>query len=168
MAITYTVGKGSYIRPIRSARVRTLPEAASQTFKVGDPLILNTTANKGNQVKIAGADPSGTVVGFALIAASGTENTDIPFAPLDEQAEFVVHVADTQTLDNDDLGVEYGIVADATNQIWRLDNTETTAKVFRVVDFATNPQTGVKFAHGDTNGAYRCTAAVNQQGLLKK
>lgn len=168
MAITYVVGQGSYIRPLRNDRIRTLPEAASQTFIIGDPLILNATSNKGNECKIAGADPSGTVIGFALKAASGVEGTEIQVAPLDEQAEFVVYVADTQTLDNDDIGVEYGIVADGTNLIYRLDRTETAAKVFRVVDFATNPQTGVKFAHGDVNGAYICTAAVNQQGLLKK
>lgn len=165
---TYVVGKGSYIRPLRSPRIRTLPEAASQTFIVGDPLILATASDKGNQCKISGADPSGTVIGFAMRAATGVENTEIQVAMLDEQAEFYVHVGDTQTLDADDIGVEYGIVADATNLIWRLDRTETSAKVFRVVDFAVNPQTGVKFAHGDVNGAFICTAAVNQQGLLKK
>ena len=165
---TYTVGKGSYIRPLRNVRIRTLPEAASQTFIVGDPLIMNATSDKGNQCKIAGADPSGTVIGFAMKAATGTENEPIEVAMLDEQGEFYVHVADAQTLDNDDLTTEYGIVADSTYLIWRLDRTETTAKVFRPVDFAVNPQTGAKFAHGDVNGAFICTAAVNQQGLLKK
>lgn len=165
---TFSVYKGNYIRPFRNVRTRTLPEAASQTFIVGDPLILQTTADKGNQVKISGADPSGTVVGFAAQAASGVENTPVPVWMLDEQGEFMVHVQDTGAMDNDDIGVEYGIVADATNLIWRLDRTETTAKVFHVVDFAPNPATGVKFAHGDVNGAFVATAATNQQGLLKK
>lgn len=169
MAITYVVGKGSYIRPARNARIRTYPEKASQTFIVGDPLIKNTASDKGNEVAISAADPTaGTVVGIAMNAASGTTGANVTVAMLDEQAEFVIHVADTQTLDNDDIGVEYGIIADTTYLIWRLDNTESTAKVFRVIDFATNPQTGVKFAHGDVNGAYIVTAAAGVQGTLRK
>lgn len=169
MAITYSVGKGSYIRPLRNARLRRAPEAASQTFRVGDVLIMQTSADKGNQVKISAADPTaGTAVGIAMQAASGVEGSDVVYAPLDEQAEFYIHVGDTQTLDNDDLsGVEYGIVADSTNQIWRLDNTESTAKVFRVIDFATNPQTGVVFAHGDVNGAYIVRSAYAVQAKFK-
>lgn len=166
---TYTVGAGDYIRPHRNARIRPMPEAVSQTFLVGDPLIKNTTANKGNECKISGGDPgAGTVVGVAMQAASGTTGTEVPIAVLDEQAEFVIRVADTQALDNDDIGVEYGIVADSTNDIWRLDTDETTAKVFRVVDFAPNPATGAKFVHGDVNGAYLVTAAAGVQGLLRK
>lgn len=165
---TISVGKGSYIRPVRNTRLRTFPEAASQTFRVGDPLILQTSSDKGHQVKISGSDPSaGTVVGIAMNAASGTENTDVLVAMLDEQGEFYVHVQDTGTIDNDDLGDEFGIVADSTNQIWRLDLTETSAKVFRIVDFATNPATGQKYAHGDVNGAWLCRAAYAVQAVLK-
>lgn len=165
---TFVVGKGSYIRPHRNVRTRSFPEAASQSFIVGDPLIMNATSDKGNEVKIASADPSGTVIGFAARAASGTAGTEIQVWMLDEQGEFLVHVGDGQTQDNDDITTEYGIVADATNLIWRLDRTETSAKVFRPVDFAPNPVTGARFAHGDVNGAFICTAAANQQGLLKK
>lgn len=166
---TFTVSSGDYIRPYRNAEIRSFKEAASQTFKTGDVLILQTTADKGHQVKISAADPvAGTVVGIAMCKASGVEGTDVQVAPLDEQAEFYVHCQDTGTLDNDDLsGVEYGIVADSTNKIWRLDRTEVTAKVFRVVDYATNPQTGVKFGHGDTNGAYIVRSAYAVQAVFK-
>jgi hypothetical protein len=72
MATAFVVGKGNFIRPYRNVRVRPFPEAASQTFRVGDPLILQTTADKGQQVKISAADPTtGTVVGFAAAAATG-------------------------------------------------------------------------------------------------
>lgn len=166
---TFSAGKGLYIRPYRNVRIRPFPEAASQTFRVGDPLILQTSADKGNQVKISGADPSGTVVGIAMAGASGVENTEIPVAMLDDQGEFVMIVDAAQALDNDDIGVEYGIIADATNQIWRLDRTEVTAKVFRVVGFGPKPDgSGGMCVHGDVNGAFVCTAAVNQQGVLKK
>ena len=167
---TYSIYKGNYIRPVRNNKFRTFPEAASQTFKVGDPLILQTTANKGHQVKVAAADPTaGTVVGFAMTPATGTENADITVAMLDEQGEFAVVLGDTMTIDNDDIGDEYGIVADSTNEIWRLDTTETTAKVFRIVAFAPKPDgSGGMCAHGDVNGAWICTAAAGVQGVLRK
>lgn len=168
MAITYVVGKGSYIRPVRNARLRTYMETASSTFRVGDPLIKNASSHKGDRVSISGTDPSsGTVNGIAMQAASGVTDAPVVVCPLDEQAEFFIHLADTQVASSDDMGVEYGIVADSTNQIWRLDNTESTAKVFRVVDWATNPQTGVKFADGDINAAYIVRAASTVQAIFK-
>lgn len=167
---TFAVYKGNYIRPYRNVRIRPMPEAASQTFIVGDPLILATATDKGHQVKIAAADPTaGTVVGIAMAPASGVEGTEIPVAMLDEGAEFVMVVGASQVLDNDDIADEFGIVADATNLIWRLDDTETTAKVFRVVAFGPKPDgSGGNCAHGDVNGAYICTAAAGVQGLLRK
>jgi len=169
MATAFVASKGGYIRPYRNVRLRTYPEAASQTFRIGDPLIKQTTADKGNQVKISAADPTtGTVVGFAAAAASGTEGTSIPVWMLDEQSEFVVHIQDAATLDNDDIGVDYGIVADGTNQIWRVDNTETTSKVFSPVDFGPKPDGSAgKCAHGDTNGTYVVRSARGGQAILK-
>lgn len=165
---TFTIGKGNYVRPFRNVRIRTFPEAASQTFKIGDPLILATAADKGNQVKIAAADPDGTVVGFALADASGTENTPITVGMLDEQAEFVAVVADTQTLDADDIGDDIGIVADAANVIWRLDRTETSVAVGRIVAFGPKPDgSGGVCAAGDVNGALVFKAVAGKQGLLK-
>jgi hypothetical protein len=146
---TFTVGTGDFIRPYRNVRLQNFAEGPSQTFKVGDPLILNTTSDKGNQVKIAGADPTtGTVVGFAAEAASGTEGTSIGVWVLDGRGEFIARIQDAATLDVDSIGVEYGIVADSTNSIYRLDTTETTSKVFRVLGLAPG------HAHGDTNGAF--------------
>jgi hypothetical protein len=165
---TYSIGKGNYIRPYRNVRIRPFREAPSQTFKVGDPLILNTTADKGDQVKVAGADPDGTVVGFAMNAASGTENTTVNVALLDEQAEFVAVVVDAQTLDYDDIGDELGIAADATNQIWRVDRTETSVPVFRVQAFGPKPDgSGGMCTHGDVNGAVIVRSAAAKQGLAR-
>jgi hypothetical protein len=158
MATSFVVGTGDYIRPYRNVRLENFPEAASQTFRVGDPLILQTSADKGHQVKISGADPaSGTVVGIAAEAASGTENTSIGVWVLDHQGEFLARVQDASTLDNDQVGDEYGIVADATNLIWRVDTTETTAKVFRVLKLVD--------AHGDTNGRVIVKSAIGVQAV---
>ena len=43
---TYSIYKGHYIRPYRNVRLRTMPEAASQTFIVGDPLNGKTTLSR--------------------------------------------------------------------------------------------------------------------------
>jgi hypothetical protein len=161
MATSFTVGTGDYIRPYRNVRLENFPEAASQTFRVGDVLILQTSADKGHQVKISGADPaSGTVVGIAAEAASGVENTSIGVWVLDEKGEFLACVQDASTLDFDQVGDEYGIVADATNLIWRVDTTETTAKVFRVIKLAPG------YSHGDTNGKLIVKSAIGVQAVF--
>ncbi len=64
---------------------------------------------------------------------------------------------DASALDNDMVGVEYGIVADATNGIWRIDTTETTSKVFRVTSIAPG------YAHADVNGKLVVKSAVGAQ-----
>jgi len=165
---TYSISKGHYIRPARAVRTRTFPEAPSQTFKVGAPLILNTTTDKGNQVAAAAADPDGTVVGFAAKDASGVEGTDIQVWMLDAEAEFHAVIGDTQTLDNDDIGNEFGLVSDGTNVIWRVDRTETSTVVVRVVAFGPKPDgTSGNCVHGDVNAAVIVRAASGKQGLLK-
>jgi len=138
---TISVSSGSYIRPYRNVRVRRFLVDTSQTIRVGDPVVLGADADEGNRLKLAGTDPATDrrFVGFAAeaITTTATHNavTDRILVWLaTEEAEFLVHVADTQALDNDDISTEYGIVADATNNIWRLDRTEVTAKVFRVLE----------------------------------
>ena len=151
---TIGVGKGSYIRPHRRVRMRSFPEDSSQTFIVGDPVILSTDSDEGNYIKIAGADPTTDrgFVGFAAAAATGTKGTMIPVWLATGDAEFIGHVQDSETLDNDDISVEFGIVADATNLIWRVDTSETSAKVVRILELVD--------AAGDTNGRviFHCIA----------
>src|SRR5262245_16209486 len=99
---TISVGPKSYLRPYRRSQVRSFPEAASQSFKLGELLVLQTSSDKGNQVKISGADPSSdTVVGIAAQDASGTENTPVSVWIADEESEFVAHVENAMALDAD-------------------------------------------------------------------
>lgn len=148
---TLALGSNSYVYPRRNSRVKHFRVAASQTIVLGDALQLTTTADAGNQVKKSVADPTTDrgFVGFAAEAittgASVTADQKIPVWLADGLNEFRIYVADTQALDNDDIGVEYGIVEDTTNKIWRLDRTETTAKLMRVIELLD--------AHGDVNGA---------------
>jgi len=147
---TIGVGTGSYIRPHRTVRTETFRVDASQTLAVGEAVILSADSNEGNRIKICGADPTTdrAFVGFAAAAittgASPTASDAIPVWIADENAQFVVHCEDAAAIDNDDISVLYGIVKDSTNNIWRLDRSETSATVFRVVQLID--------AHGDVNG----------------
>lgn len=148
---TISVSSGSYIRPYRNVRVRRFLVDVSQTVRVGDPLVLGADTDEGNRVKVAGADPATDrrFVGFAAeaITTTATHNatTDRVLVWLaTQEAEFLAHCEDAAAIDNDDISTEYGIVNDATNNIWRLDRSETSAKVFRVLELLD--------AHGDVNG----------------
>jgi len=140
---TLSVSSGDYIRPASSmGEIRHYGEGASQTFKLGDPVIFGSDSDEEDLIKIAGSDP-GAIVGFAGEAASGTKGTKLPVYVGD--TEFVVRVADGQAIDVNMLkAAGYGIVADGTNNIWRLDTSETSAKIFKVRRLVD--------AHGDVNG----------------
>lgn len=147
---TIGVGKGSYIRPHRRVRMKAYKEDSSQTFIVGDPVTLSADSDEGDYIKIATADfgTDRNFLGFAAKAATGVKGTPIDVWLATGDAEFNGHVsgaaAADATLDNNDIGVEYGIVVDSTNLIYRVDLSETSAKVVRILELLD--------AHGDTNG----------------
>lgn len=147
---TIGVGKGSYIRPYRRVRMKAFKEDSSQSFKVGDPVCLSADSDDGDYIKVAAADPTTDrfFVGFAAQAASGTKGNFVSVWLATGDAEFIGHVCGAAvadgTLDNNDLSVEYGLLADSTNEIWRVDQSETTAKLVRILELAD--------AHGDVNG----------------
>lgn len=123
---------------------------ASQTIVVGDLIVLSTDTDEGNRIKKAGADPTTDrkIVGFAAEAittgASPAATDTIPVWLATGDAEFIAHCEGAAAIDNDDISTEYGMVNDSTNGIWRVDRSETTAKLVRVLDLAD--------AHGDVNG----------------
>lgn len=144
---TISVSSGSYIRPASSmGEIRHYKEGASQSFLKGDPIIFSSVADKEDRIVIAGADP-GAIVGIAAEDASGTADTMI--AVYCGDTEFVVHVCGAAVADAD-LDVNmlkaagFGILADASNTIYRLDTSETSAKIFKVRRLVDE--------HGDTNG----------------
>ena len=148
---TISVSSGSYIKPYRNVRVRQFLVDVSQTVRIGDPMVLSADSDEGNRIKVASADPATdrAFVGFAAeaITTTATHNstTDKILVWLaEERAEFKVHVVDSHAIDNDDISVRYGIASDGTNNIWRLDRTETSATVFKVLELLDE--------HGDVNG----------------
>lgn len=68
---------------------------------------------------------------------------------------FIARVLTGQAISNDGIGVQYAMSLDATNLIWRIDNTNTTNKVAQIV--------GLFDADGDINGRYifKIVAAAN-------
>lgn len=218
-ATTFTVTGQDFVRPYMqgagSVRIRSFPEAASQTFCPGALIINQTSSHKGNEVKVAGANPTAGVIGFAVHGATGSEFTSwagagkggvgsrtdssalaagaasslgpgiagslglgvgpsyqnignvatltgngatkglVQVYLAHPEGLFIGRAGDGQAISNDDIGAQYGVVIDATNLIWRVDNTNTTQKVVQVV--------ALFDADGDVNGRYifKIMAAVN-------
>lgn len=147
---TLTVGPGDYIRPLRGpVRCKNAPEAVSQSFKLGDPLIPGTTSGKENEVKIAGTDPTTGILGIAAGAASGTETTNITYWIAEPGVEFIGRVQNGATAAFTDVGLSRGLVADATNNIWRVDLSETVNTNVIITEILNIPGLSVP---GDVNG----------------
>jgi len=150
---TFTVTAKSGIRPYRKNRIEHFAEAAAQSFKVGHLLILQTTAGKGNEVKI-GASGAGAVgiVGVAAEDATGVETSppsdtsqQRPVYIADEEGEFNGAVQDAMALSVDFVGKQYGLILDAANgNVFRVNTADTTNKVVEVVKLIDQP--------GDING----------------
>jgi hypothetical protein len=126
MATTFNVGSGDYVRPYRNVRIQHFPEAASQTFKRGEPLIMDAAGTE-NRVRIASTSPTTLIVGIAAADASGVTSTMIPVWCATQDAEFKITGKAAQAMDYTDLGVGLEIEKDATNVIWIVDNTNTSA-----------------------------------------
>lgn len=110
-------------------KVRHFPEAASQTFVRGDVLILATASDKGNQCKIAGADPVAGILGIAGCNASGVEGTSIDVFSTEDN-EFIANIEGTTALDADMTGLACGLVV--TSGAVRVDTSDTTNKNVRI------------------------------------
>lgn len=147
--MAYTnLGSGAYIRPFRNVKTRTFKEGASQTFKTGDPLTMSGVSGyEGTHVIALTGDTVAKVIGIAAMDATGTTGSRIPVWLADADGEFRGVVANTTsdgTLDGPNVGTEYGLVADSTSGIWRVDLGDTTYLLVRV--------TGLIDADGTANG----------------
>lgn len=147
---TIGVSSGSWIRPYRNVRTRSFNVDTSQTIYVGSLVVLGADSDEGNRVKVAGSDPTTDrrILGIAAEAITTTSTYSASNKVLvwlaTQDAEFLAHCEDAAAIDNDDISTEYGMVLDATNNIWRVDRSETSAKLLRVLE--------LKDVHGDVNG----------------
>jgi hypothetical protein len=120
------------------------PEAASQTFRIGAPLILSVVSGHENEVKVAGNDPVVGILGVAAENATGVQGSRICYWIAEPGVEFVGRIQDAAVIAYTQKGIAYGIVFDAVNGIWRLDSTDTTNVNTIVTDLVD--------AAGDING----------------
>jgi len=152
---TRTVTAADYIRPYRGPiRTKTFPEGASQTFKKGYMLKFGADAGAENRVIVVGADPT-LVIGVAAQDASGVTDAPVPVWLAEPGVEFIGVVQNTGALDQTQLGAAgYGMVADGSNLIHRVDLSETTTKVVHITELID--------ADGDVNGrvAFQFLAAA--------
>lgn len=154
---TISVSEKSYIRPYKNVRTEAFKEEASQTFKLGDVLVQDAT-NK-DEVEISGTDATARIVGIALEDASGVADTKILVGLAEPGAEFVGHIEDAATLAVGMLGTDYGLVADTTNNIWRVDTSDTTNKSVTITGFVDEV--------GDVNGRVRFQFLAAARGQFK-
>lgn len=115
-------------------------EGASQTFKRGDLLQVDTAAGT-NRVKIADADET-EILGVAAEDAVGTADTAISVWVARAGERWIGNVTG-DTLDRADLNTEVGIVKDSAG-VWLVDLADTSATRVKIVALVD--------AHGDTNG----------------
>jgi len=152
-------------RPIQFARRggTGVPYIQSQKYKTGEAIIKGTVlaedANGELIVHLGGTNVA--VVGIALEAAGsrpGFDAANSPTVVTGRKQEISFIVADLESVFSAQLtgdagvtvttaaqthvGEEYGIVVDA-NGIWYVDTTETTTKIFDIIDF--DPDLNVVF-----------------------
>lgn len=141
---TISVSSKSYIRPAGRGTCthRDYKEEASQTIVLGEILVQDATTK--DEVEAAGADPVALIVGIAMQDGLGVADTPINVALAGPEAEFIGHIEDAATLAVGNLGTNYAVVKDATNDIWRVDTSDTTNVCVTV--------TGFYDAVGDVNG----------------
>lgn len=150
MASLGSVSKGDYIRPLQGARIRHYPEDASQSFKIGDPLIIGG-AGVENKVKIAGDNPTADIIGIAAEAASGTTGNKVAVWMADPHTLFIGRGDATDAVDFTDIGAKRALEIDATNEIWRVETDDAGNDAVVVLEFRHPVTREVLTAEGDTD-----------------
>jgi len=100
------------------------PEAASQSFKAGEPVYLNS-----GKVTVCSANPQ-DVYGIAMEDASGTTDTMIKVARIPIGSWWVIEASSTPGVAN--IGVLYGLAVSSNS--WTVDFTETSTTTVYTVD----------------------------------
>lgn len=154
---TRSVSSKDYIRAYKGGRTESFKEEASQTYKLGAVLVLDATTK--DEVEEAAADPVANIAGIALSDASGTADTAQLVAIAEPGTEFIGVVQDAGVLAVGNVGTNYGLVKDATNNIWRVDLSDTTNVNVTV--------TGLVDPAGDVNGRVRFQFLASARGQFK-
>lgn len=124
---TRTVTSKDWMKPFRGKlRCAAYPEGATQSFKIGAPVILSSVSGQETSVITAAADPETRILGLAAEAATGTTGSMISIWIADSDAEFMGVIEDGAALLRTNVDTLYALVYDSTNTIWRVDTSDTS------------------------------------------
>lgn len=141
MSVTRTIGPGDGMRPYRTDQsflIRHYPEAASQTFLVGDIVQRSTASGHENAVQMAVTTPNSGILGLAADPASGVTDADLGVWEARSNHEFTGVIDNGTALARTMQDKQCGVTYDATNKIWRVDTTNTTQKAVIITDISTD------------------------------
>lgn len=123
MATTYSRGAADIMRPYGKSKVKWYPEAASQTFKAGYPVILDASATQ-NRVRVAADNPTAAIVGVAAMNASGVTGQPVAVWIAQPELKFLVTTFSTDVVDFADIGAARALQAHATLATWVVDTSD--------------------------------------------
>lgn len=146
MAVSISVSSESKIRPYRPlGRIVHFDVQDGVSIERGDIVVESSDTDSPGGIVEASADPT-AIVGVAA-EDNGTSVAGnlakIAVYVADAESEFVAHVQDTGVPTKADVGLSCGLVKDTTNDIWRVDLSDTTNVSVKIVQVL-NPL--------DTNG----------------
>lgn len=147
-------------RPIQYARrANGVPFVRSGKYKTGEAIVFGSllTVDTNGELTLHGGATAVDVVGIALEAAGSRPGYDMGHTPIvvtgrKQEISFIQADAETVfsaqlctdstgatlvTAAQTHIGEEYGVAKDASGQ-WLVDTSETTTKVFEIVDIDTD------------------------------
>lgn len=148
MATTFVPSSGDFIRPYGRCKVKHFPEAASQTFKRGYPIIMDAASNE-NRVRVAADNPTAAIVGIAAADASGTTGAMVPVWLAKPEYQFQVTTVAADAVDFTDRGSARALQAHATLAIWVVDTTDAGNDSVVVEDYINPITRELQTAEGD-------------------
>lgn len=124
MATTFGVGSGDVMRPYGECHIKHYPEAASQTFKRGTPVIMDSASTE-NRVKTSADNPTAAIVGIAAADASGVTGALLPVYEAKPHLRFVGRTVAADAVDFTDIGSARAIQAHASLAgVWVVDTSD--------------------------------------------
>ena len=149
MATTFVPTAGDVIRPYGRCEIQHFPEAASQSFKRGYPVILDAASTE-NRIKVAADNPTAAVVGIAAADASGVTGAMVPVYLAKPHLRFQVRTVASDAVDFTDIGSCRALQAHASLAIWVVDTTDAGNDSV-VIERYLNPNTNaLQTAEGDS------------------
>jgi hypothetical protein len=148
MATTFVPGTGDAIRPYGRCKVKHFPEAASQSFKRGYPIIMDAASNE-NRIRVAGTDPVAALVGIAAADASGVTGAMCPVWLAKPEYQFQARTIAGTAVDFTMRGVCKALEAHASLAIWVVDISDSGNDAVVVEDFLDPNTNALQTVEGD-------------------